>query len=120
MEKTKNLPRVTSQKGVRTAVHPIHRRYRTHHLDLDRSRIKGKWYVDWMPASQKSTTGVTDAWMYTNGHFTEVFPTQTKSNIDAACTLKDFCQDVGLLKHIKSNQVSKLCNQNSKLPALTK
>ena len=54
LDKAKQMLRVTTQKGIRTAVHPIHRKYRVDHLDLHSSRIQGKWYVDWMSAKTKS------------------------------------------------------------------
>ena len=53
LDKAKTMLKVTTQKGIRTAVHPIHRRYRVDHLDLHSTRLKGKWYVDWMPAKTK-------------------------------------------------------------------
>ena len=37
---------VTTQKGVRRAIHPLNRRYRVDHLDLHRNRLGGQWYVD--------------------------------------------------------------------------
>ena len=56
-----------------------------------------------MHVSQKSITGATGAWVYTNGHFTEVFPMEIKSNVGASHTLNDFCQDMGLPEHIKTD-----------------
>ena len=56
LDKAKSLLKVTMQKGVRTAVHPIHRRYRMGHIDLNRDRLRGKWYVDWIPAKRKLIT----------------------------------------------------------------
>jgi hypothetical protein len=73
-----------------------------------------------MPASQKPITGATGAWVYVNIHFTEVFLTEAKSNVDTAQTLKDFCQDVGLPEHIKSDQASELCNSNSEFLAVAR
>ena len=46
INKAKQMLKVTTQKGIRTATHPIHRKYRVDHLDLHSSRIRGKWYVD--------------------------------------------------------------------------
>ena len=44
LDKAKQMLKVTTQKGIRTAAHPIHRKYRVDHLDLHSSRIRGKWY----------------------------------------------------------------------------
>ena len=56
LDKAKLMLHVTTQKGIRTEVHPIHRRYRVDHLDLHSMRLKGKWYVGWMPSKTKSIT----------------------------------------------------------------
>ena len=90
IDKAMKLLKVSTQKGVRTAVHPIHRRYRTDHIELHRDRLAGKWFVDWMPAKTKSVTQSTGAWVYTNGKFTEVYPTESNTSIPASVTLKDF------------------------------
>ena len=39
LDKAKQMLRVTTQKGIRTATHPIHRQYRVDHLDLHSSRL---------------------------------------------------------------------------------
>ena len=44
---------VTTQKGVRQAIHPLNRRYRVDHLDLHRNRLGGQWYVDHFTAQKK-------------------------------------------------------------------
>ena len=56
LNKTKQMLKATTQKGIRTAVHPIHRRYQVDHIDLYSLRLVGKWYLDWMPARTKSIT----------------------------------------------------------------
>ena len=54
LEKAKKIMISTTQKGIRTAVHPISRRYRVYHLDLHTSILAGKWNVDWILAGTKS------------------------------------------------------------------
>jgi ribosomal protein S25 len=49
IDKAKEMLRVTTQKGIRTAVHPISRRYRVNHLDLHSTRLAGQSYVDLVP-----------------------------------------------------------------------
>ena len=120
LDKAKNLLKVTTQKGVRTAVHPIHRRYRTDHIDLNRDRLRGKWYVDWMPAKRKSITQATGAWIYTNGFFSEVYPSESKKSTNASQSLNDFCQDVGIPEHIKSDRAPELCGRTSAFLSLAK
>ena len=96
LDKAKQMLRVTTQKGIRTAVHPIHQRYQVDHLDIHSSRVKGKWYVDWMTANTKSITQYKAAWVYTNRAFTEVYPSDSNHQIPANVSLNDFCHDVGV------------------------
>ncbi|NCF86605.1 MAG: hypothetical protein GWQ08_13915 [Verrucomicrobiaceae bacterium] len=42
IDKAKQMLKATTQKGVRTAVHPITRRYRVDHLDLHRNKLAGR------------------------------------------------------------------------------
>ena len=52
-EKAKQMAISTTQKGIRTAVQPITRRYRVYHLDLHTSILSGKWNADWISAGTK-------------------------------------------------------------------
>ena len=56
LDKLKQMLRVTIQRGIYTAVHPIRKRYIIDHLDPRRKYISGRWYVDWMPAATKAIT----------------------------------------------------------------
>ena len=46
LEMAKQTIHVTTQRGIRTAIHPLHRRYRVDHLHLNRRRLNGKWFTD--------------------------------------------------------------------------
>ena len=46
LETAKRTIQVTTQQGVRTAVHPLHRRYRVDHLHLNRRRLNLNWFTD--------------------------------------------------------------------------
>ena len=113
IDKAKQMLAATTQKGVRTAVFPINKRYRVDHLDLHRTRLKGKWSLDWMPSGTKSITQCTGAWVYTNGHFTEVYPREDRTSTTASATLDEFCQDVGIPEQLKSDRAPELCGRTS-------
>ena len=42
----KKTLQVMMQRGVTTAVHPLHKRYRVDHLHLNRRRLNGDWFTD--------------------------------------------------------------------------
>ena len=113
LDKAKQMLRVTTQKGIRTATHPIHRRYRVDHLDLHSSRLRGKWYVDWMASRTKSIQSNKGAFIYTNGAFTEAYPSETNQQIPANASLNDFCHDVGIPEKLASDRAPEFCGRNS-------
>ena len=96
LETAKKTLQVTTQRGVRHAVHPIHRRYRTDHLALHRKRLGGSWFMDTLIARHKSLSGNRFAHVITNGKYTRVFPCKDKNSETAKNALEDFIDDVGV------------------------
>jgi hypothetical protein len=121
LEKDKHLLKVTTQKEVVTAVHPIYQHYRTGHIDLNRSRIKGNGTLTGclrakIQSLEEQVHGCTPT-----GISQKCFQQkQSQMSLDAAYTLKDFFQDVRLPEHITSDQASELCDTNSELLVLAK
>lgn len=113
LDKAKTMLRVTTQKGIRTAKHPIHKRYRVDHLDLHSTKLKGKWYIDWMPSKTKSITQCKGAFVYTNGEFTQVYPKESNTAGHAYASLNDFCADVGIPEKLKSDRAPEFCGRES-------
>ena len=70
---TKTL-RATTQKGIRTALHPITRRYRVDHLAFNRKRLGSDFYTDGLKSSVTSLDGNNYAQVFTNGKYTVVYP----------------------------------------------
>jgi hypothetical protein len=93
LETAKATLGVTTQHGVRTAVHPMSRRLRVDHLHLHRPRLKGTWYLDTLIAKVKSLLGNKCANVFTNGKYTKVVPMTSRK--EAAESLIDFTDDVG-------------------------
>lgn len=96
LETAKDTLKVTTQRGIRHAVHPIHRRYRTDHLDLHRKRLGGVWQMDTLVARHQSLQGNKYAHVITNGKYTRAFPVKDKTSQLAADSLSDFIDDVGV------------------------
>ena len=55
IERDKETLKVTTQKGIRHGVHPLHRRYRVDHMQFNRKRLNGKFYCDHLVAKNKVT-----------------------------------------------------------------
>jgi hypothetical protein len=90
----KRALQVTTQRGIRTALHPLHRRYRVDHLHLNRRRCNGDWYTNTLFSKVKSLQGNICAQVYTNGCFTTVHPLTSKSRVGD--TLTEFSDDTGI------------------------
>lgn len=112
-DKAKHILRVTTQAGIRTAVHPIQRRYRVDHLDLHRRRLRGRWQMDWMTARFKSLNQSKGAYVITNGHFTETYPKETENQINSTAALREFIDDVGVPEKLKTDRAGSFIGRNS-------
>ena len=90
--------RVTTQKGIRNAVHPITRRYATKQSRLRYNQLgsqHGRFYSDTFFASSKSTRGNSMAQMFVNDiKYMRIFPMKKKS--EAGNTLLELIQDIGI------------------------
>jgi hypothetical protein len=94
LEMAKRTLQVTTRRGVRTAVHPLHRRYRVDHLHLNRRRLNGDWFSDTLFSKVVSIQGNTCSQVFTNGNFTTVHPLVSKGHVAQALT--EFAYDVGI------------------------
>jgi len=94
LQTAKDTLDVTTQHGVRTAVHPMSRRLRVDHLHLHRPRLRGMWFLDTLVAKVKSLLGNKYANVYTDGKFTKVVPMTART--EAAESLIEFTDDVGI------------------------
>ena len=113
LDKAKLLMKRTTQKGVRTAVYPVFRKYRTDTTRLKSKYLEEKWYFDWMPAKLQSIGGAKGAYVMTNGSFTSVFPAESKKNDQARDCLQKFIDEVGTPRDVKTDNDTALVNKNS-------
>jgi hypothetical protein len=66
------------------------------HLDLNHWRLHGTFYTDTIFLKVKSLNGNLCAQVFTNGHYTRVFPMMPKSSENIACALREFIDNVGV------------------------
>ena len=96
LETARRTLKTTTQRGVRHAMHPLHRRYRVDHLNLHRKRLRDVFYMDTLFSKVKSLSGFTCAQLITNGSFTRVYPMESKGSANIAMALQEFIDDVGI------------------------
>ena len=112
LDTAKRTLQVTTQKGIRTAVHPLHRRYRVDHLEaLNRRRLGGQWYMDHLMSKVVSLGGNNGAWVYTNGRYTKTVPTDSRRK--AGATLTEFSEDVGIPADMRADLAPELTGKHT-------
>ena len=85
----------TTQKGVRNAIHPIYRRFRTRQTQLHYPQLSSKFYSDTMFASTTSICCFTCGQIFIYDlNFSRVIP--MKSKADAGDALMYMIQDIGI------------------------
>jgi hypothetical protein len=99
--------RVTTQRGLRTAVHPLHRRYRTQQQQLRYNRLNSKFYSDTMFSSSVSVRGNTCGQIFVNDlNYSKFIPLKSKG--DAGMALEELFQDVGVPTHMHTDGAKEL------------
>jgi hypothetical protein len=104
LDKAKDTLRVMTQKGLRYAIHPIHRRYRVDHLahlGLNAQQITKQIYVDHLQSKVKSLGQKMGAYVFTTGAFTKVI--LATSTAKAGEALSEFVMDVGVPTDIRTD-----------------
>ena len=96
LQAAKDTLKVTTQYGIRHAVHPLKRRYRTDHMSLSYRQLNTKFYSDTLFAKVTSLKGNTCAQVFTTNDlgFIRVHPMSSESQAGEA--LKTLAEDVGI------------------------
>ena len=105
-ETAKDTIRVTTQLGVRSAVHPLRRRYRTDLLSLRYKRLQTTFYTDTMLYKTKSLGQNVCAQVFTDGTYVTAYPLKSKS--EAGQALKLFAEDVGIPNELTSDNAKEM------------
>ena len=111
LQTAKDTLEVTTQRGVRTAVHPITRQVRVDHLNLHRPRLRGTWFVDTLKSKVKSILGNVCANVFTQGKFVKVCPMSGRA--ESGKSLIDFTDDVGIPEELVSDGAGEFTGKNT-------
>ena len=118
LDRSKQILHNTTQLGVRTSMHPIHKRYRVDHLNLHDNRLAGKWGLDHIESNTKSIRGHTGAIVISNGSFTAVYPKPGKGDEHSTDALKVFITDVGVPEDVKTDMAPSFVGRNTNFQKL--
>ena len=93
LEQARNTVKITTQKGTRSAIRPLSRRYRADRV-FERPLLRGHFYSDTMDGRHKSLDGNKYAQIFANKDFFGVaYPMEAKSG--AGDALRQFVYDYG-------------------------
>jgi hypothetical protein len=112
LQTAKDTVCVTTQKGIRTAIHPMTRRVQVDHLHLHHQQLRGTRYTDTLLSKVKSKLGNTCANVYTQGTFTRVVPMTSRK--DAGKSLIDFTDDVGIPERLVTDGATEFTGRHTK------
>ena len=111
LETARRTMEMTTQQGIRTAVHPIHKRYRIDQIHLHRRRLPGLWYTDTLFSKVTSLQGNTCAQVITNGSYVRVKPLESKKYCSQLLTEME--QDVGVPDELIADQAGETTGKNT-------
>ena len=96
LQAAKDTLKATTQLGIRHAIHPLKRRYRTDHMSLSYRRLNERIYSDTLFAKVTSLKGNTCAQIFTTNDtgYVRVHPMHSKSQAGEA--LQSLAEDVGV------------------------
>jgi len=111
LETAKNTLKCTTQAGIRHAIHPLTRRYRTDYIALRHRRLHTTFYSDTLFTKVQSLHGYKCAQVITDGHFIHVYPMVSKSA--AGDALQHFISDVGIPDIMVTDNAPELTGRDS-------
>ena len=102
LQQAKQTMQVTTQKGVRSAIMPLSRRYRTDLMYQQRKLRNQKFYTDTLFGKYKSLTNNTCIQIFANeSQFVKAYPMETKAMAGSA--LRQFVRDYGVPERLTSD-----------------
>ncbi len=106
----------TTQRGVRYANHPLHRRYWVDHLlELAPTETRRYFLYGYVSSKVKSLNGMEYVQLITNGSFTRVYPMGSKSSDNIAQELTEFIDDMGIPGTLICNFATEQTGKNTEV-----
>ncbi len=114
-----NTIKVTTQLGVRSALKPLSRRYRTDFMSTRHRRLNCTMYTDTLFAKTESLNKHTCAQLYTNAeNFYYMTPMHTNNSVWLGNSLQSLVEDVGIPATMMSDGANEVLGVNSHFATL--
>jgi hypothetical protein len=111
IDAAKQTLKVMTQLGIRHALHPLRRRYRTDYMSLRYNRLDTTFYTDTLFSKSVSLNMNNCAQIFTNGKYVRVFPMTSKANAGAA--LQALAEDIGIPNRLVSDGAKEMTKENT-------
>ena len=112
LKHAKQTLKVTTQRGVRSAILPLSRRYRTDRMYNQRKLRGQKFYTDTLIGKYKSLTNNTCAQIFANeSYFVKIYPMESKASAGRA--LRQFVRDFGVPEQLTSDGAAEQSKPNT-------
>jgi len=112
LDSAKQTLKTTTQIGVRTAVHPLTRRYKTGLIHGHNARrLQSQWFTDTLFSKFKSLNGNTCAQLFTDTGMVTIHPAVSKSA--AGDCLEEFIDEVGIPSNLLFDGASEHLGPNT-------
>ena len=103
IKRARNTINTTTQRGIRSAILPLSRRYRSDRR-YNMKRLNGRFATDTLYAEVKSLHQNTCAQLYSHKvGFSACYPMRNATGDELGYSLQDFCNDFGVPEHLKSD-----------------
>ena len=113
LKRAKATLKCTTQEGIRSALHPLTRRYRTDLMQSKYHRLNTEFYTDTVFTKIKSLNQCTCFQLWTDGNgFIYVVPLRSKKDI--VNSLNNVVENVGIPRKIISDGASEEVGENSR------
>jgi hypothetical protein len=106
LETARKTLNCTTQYGIRHALHPLTRRYRTDIFMLNIKRLRTRMYTDTLFSRVISINGNKCAQIYCNKNYIKIIPMKSKS--EAGNSLQEFIEDIGIPNEIIADGAAEL------------
>jgi hypothetical protein len=106
LETARKTLKCTTQYGVRHALHPLTKRYRTDIFMLNIRRLRTRIYTDTLFSKVTSINGNKCAQIYSNEDYVKIIPMRSKA--EAGHSLQEFVEDVGIPNEIIADGAAEL------------
>jgi hypothetical protein len=101
IERAKDILFMSTQHNICQRVYPLTRRYAINHLIPNFHALGGKWTLDFLVSTVKSTRQHVGAFVFSNGNFVAAYPAMSCNDENSTKALRQFANNIGIPAHLR-------------------